>query len=74
MRRCVSRAPGVRILSRLGQRIGDETILGGRREGAYSRRIRRSRDRMQEAHVADIVEVYFILKNDRQALSVQSDS
>jgi hypothetical protein len=29
---------------------------------------------MQEAHVADIVEEYFILKNHRQALSVQSDS
>ncbi len=36
----------------------------GRRQGANGARIRRGSDGMQEAHVGDVVEIYFFFQDD----------
>ena len=45
----------------------------GRRKGEGTVRIRRGFDGVKEAHVADIVEVDLLFKDDDEALSVETD-
>lgn len=64
--------PGVGVLARLGQRVRDEAVLRRRRQGADGRRVRRRGYRVDEAHVANVVEVDFLLEDDGEALAVEA--
>jgi hypothetical protein len=61
------------VFSRFWQGVGDKAVLGGWRERAYSGGVWRRRNCMDKAHVANVVQVYFLLEHNGKALSVESD-
>ena len=56
-----------------GERVDEEAVLGGRGEGADGVGVRGGVDGVEEAHVADVVDVDFLLEDDNESLAVEAD-
>lgn len=65
--------PCLGLFSRFRQRIGDEAVLGGGRQRADGRWIRRRGNGVKKAHVADVVQVDFLLEDYGKSLAIQSN-
>lgn len=60
------------VFSWFRKRVGDEAVLRGGGKSADGGRVWRSGDGMEEAHVADIVEIDFLFEHYGKSLSVES--
>ncbi|KFY98726.1 hypothetical protein V498_01285 [Pseudogymnoascus sp. VKM F-4517 (FW-2822)] len=58
------------LVARFGEGVGEETVVGGGGEGAEGVGVGRGRDGVEEVHVEDVVEVYFLLEYYHESLSV----
>lgn len=61
------------IIAGLGERVYKETVLGTWGERAYGLRVRGGRYGVQEAHVADVVDVDLLLEDYGEALAIEAD-
>ena len=73
LRWCVGWSPGVGLLARLGEWVGEVAVLGGWGQGADGIGVGGGVDGVDEAHVADVVEVDLLLEDDGESFAVQSD-
>jgi hypothetical protein len=60
------------VFSGLREGVGDEAVLRGGGECADGRRVGRSGDGIEEAHVADVVEINLLFEDNGKSLSVES--
>lgn len=67
--RCV-----VGLIAGFGERVHEVAVLGGWGEGAYCLGVGGRRNRVEEAHVADIVDIDLFFENNGESLAVEADS